>query len=251
MNKIVQGDCLAVLPTLAPVKTIFADPPDNIGLEYSEYKDKLDPQHYYLWLIELVRLSLQRCDIFWLSYNQIHDLPLMSALATFLRTERPTWTFKKIIWMYTFGQYNDNDFGPGYRPIIRLMKYNAVGFPDAVREESERMRLGDARSTGLRVPSDCWEFPRVVGNSRERQPWHPTQHPVVLYERIMRYSGGPFVDLFAGSGTCFRAGALTGIDVTGVEIDTNYCNHLRGLYDLEYATTSPRPSESDEIIRSQ
>ncbi len=99
------------------------------------------------------------------------------------------------------------------------------------------MRIGDARAAGPRCPSDVWEFPRIVGNHPERSKFHPTQHPVVLYDRIMKFScgqsvhGNKFLDMFAGSGTCFRAGYLNPkIDVTGIELDKEYCRELEKLY---------------------
>jgi len=38
---IMHADCLDVLPLLSGVRTIFADPPDNIGLAYNGYDDKM------------------------------------------------------------------------------------------------------------------------------------------------------------------------------------------------------------------
>lgn len=226
MNKLIVGDCLTVLPTLGHYKTILADPPDNIGLVYGQYKDNILPQHYYLFVEAVIREAFYHCDVLWFSYNACHDLKISSIVEAMLRRERGSWEWKKLIWTYTFGQYSSKDFGPCYRPILRLSRAGALFFPDAVREESERMRLGDSRSTGPKVPSDVWEFPRVVGNSVERQAWHPTQFPCALYGRMIRFSGGPVLDLFAGSGTCFRAGRLCGVDVDGIEIDTDYCKQL-------------------------
>jgi DNA modification methylase len=232
--KLIHGDCLAELPKLGPVKCAFFDPPDNISLQYDEYLDKLAPEHYYLWIASLLRVAMRTSDIIWLSYNQCHDLDVCSLVRELLKYERPSWSWKKVIWTFTFGNYNDKDFGPCFRPILRLMKHNAVVFPDAVREESERMRIGDSRSAGPKVPGDVWEYPRVTGNSSERQAFHPTQHPVALYKRIMDFSCGPgdtFVDGFAGSGTCFRAGFLRpDVNVIGIELSDGYCGRLRELY---------------------
>lgn len=92
------------------------------------------------------------------------------------------------------------------------------------------MRINDKRSAGPRVPGDVWDFPRVTGNSKERQSWHPTQHPVALYDRIIKFSCGPgdtFLDLFAGSGTCFRAGLLNpNVNIIGIEISPIYVEAL-------------------------
>ena len=93
------------------------------------------------------------------------------------------------------------------------------------------MRIGDSRAAGPKVPSDVWNFPRVAGTHAERKAWHPTQHPVVIYDRIMKYSCKPgdlFVDYFAGTGTAFRAGLLNPtLRVTGIEQSEFYCDQLR------------------------
>lgn len=228
---LVNGDCLEYLAECERVKCIFADPPDNIGLGYNQYKDKMLPQHYYLWLEKLIGEALYKCEIFWLSYNAIHDLEVTHMVRQLLVRHRASWKYDKIIWHYTFGQYNDHDFGTCYRPMIRLMMSGTTTYPDAVREESERMRLGDNRAAGPRVPGDVWEYPRVTGNSIERQSWHCTQHPVALYDRIIKFSCKPpqtFLDLFAGSGTCFRAGRLNpNVNIVGVEIDGTYCSKIQ------------------------
>lgn len=225
--KLVEGDCEEYLTKMQPVKCIFMDPPDNIGLKYANYNDnRVD---YFSWLARLVSLALSRSKILWLSYHQKHDLDVARILNTYVGSR----ITKKIIWRYTFGQYNDKDFASGYRPIWLIREKNAETFGDRIREESERMRLGDARTVHRegRHPDDVWDFPRVVGNSPGRRSWHPTQHPVILYDRVMKYScgtGDEFVDLFAGSGTCFYAGRLNpDVKITGVEIDSEYCKHLR------------------------
>lgn len=222
MKQLFEGDCLQFLDTIEHVKCIFADPPDNIGLKYDGYIDKRDD--YYAWLTRIIKRSLEKCDIFWLSYHMLHDLEVTSVIKSSIYNAE----YRRIIWRYTFGQYRDGDFASGYRNIVMIKRDGACYYPDAIREPSIRMEIGDKRAAGPRVPDDVWDFPRVVGNSIERCPWHPTQHPVVIYNRIMRYSciaTDTFVDLFAGTGTCFRANG--GCDVVGCEISPKYCERLR------------------------
>jgi len=202
------------------------DPPDNIGLGYHDYKDiRTD---YFPWLAKLISKAINLAPIVWVSYNAIHDINLKK----WLGQSPALWgkEVRTIIWFYTFCQYNDKDLSHGYRPIL-LIKTPWTGYPGRIREESERMRLGDARAAGPKIPSDVWDFPRVVGNSPERKSWHPTQHPVVLYDRIMKYScaeGGHFVDYFGGTGTAFRAQLLNPtLRVTVIEQSKLYCDHIR------------------------
>jgi len=265
---IIHGDCLEFLRKTPPgkVKAMFADVPDNIGFDYGEeniYRDRLDPETYYLWLKLLIIEAVSRCEIFWLSYNQIHDLEICSLVLELIKGRKvegyegkkygaifPTVEVDKFIWNYTFGQYNDSDCTSGYRPILRFRwtgnkprdggkrpgtySDNRLGRlnVDSIREVSGRMLLGDGRAAGPRVPANVWAFPRIVGNSWERVPEIPTQHPIKLMERIILFSTFPgecFVDLFAGSGSSLRANKL-GLGpggeqryVFGVEISKQYC----------------------------
>lgn len=165
----------------------------------------------------------------WVSYYHRYDLDVSNMIVT---KHILTHDWRKIIWRYTFGQYNSKDFTSGYRILLRLCNRDVVIMrPEAILEESERQRIGDKRAVATgKVPDDVWDFPRVVGNSLERCPWHPTQHPVVIYDRIMKFSCTPhgnFLDLFAGTGTCFRAELLNpGVKTIGVEIDNTYCERI-------------------------
>ncbi len=91
------------------------------------------------------------------------------------------------------------------------------------------MLLGDARAAGPRVPDDVWDFPRVTGNSAERCPWHPTQHPLALMERIILLSTKPgdlVLDYFMGTGTTLRSCMKLGRSCATADISLNYCNKV-------------------------
>ena len=91
------------------------------------------------------------------------------------------------------------------------------------------MQIGDVRSAGPRVPDDVWDFPRVVGNAKERRSWHPTQHPLALMERIIKFSTKPgdlVLDYFAGTGTTLRACMKLDRSCVAADIDLNYCNKI-------------------------
>lgn len=214
---LIQGDCLK---NMRKVKCVIADPPDNIGLRYGEYNDKLEIGMYYEWMSRVIKAGIEHSQLFWLSYHSKHDLEI-TRMVGFFAGKR---TVRKIIWRFTFGQYRESDLAYGYRPILRI---GDGWVTDKIREESVRMMVGDKRAAGLRVPDDVWDYPRVVGNSFERVKWHPTQHPVKLYQRMIGMSvAAPtdyVLDMFAGSGTCFRTGYQNTI---GIEIDSGYCEKL-------------------------
>jgi DNA modification methylase len=224
MNKLIHGKCE---DWNEKADCIFLDPYDNIGYKYHDFVDKRDD--YIPWLCKLITKACDLSPIVWVSYNAIHDLPLKAWANDYARWHKDR-EIRTIIWFYTFCQYRKDDLSNGYRPIL-LIKRQGSGFPDNIREESERMRIGDERAAGPKIPSDVWNFPRVAGTHSERKHWHPTQHPVILYDRIMKYScpeGGSFVDYFAGTGTCFRAGLLNpSLNITGIEQSKFYCEQLR------------------------
>jgi len=225
---VMHADCLDVLPLLSGVRTIFADPPDNIGLAYNGYDDKMSPACYYGWLERVVLAALARCEVFWLSYYWKHDLEIKYFVRQILKYRHPAFDSRTFLWRYTFGQHREKDCGSGFRFLLRLSRVPM----DVVRVESERQRLGDARANPLgRVPDDAWDdavwsVPRVVGNSAERCRWHPTQHPIGLLDRVLRMSGGPVVDLFAGTGSMLKAAGGLGIEALGIEIDRYYVERV-------------------------
>jgi len=237
--ELVQGDSLEWLRTCGQVRAMFADPPDNIGLEYDGYSDDMRPADYYRWLEVLLLRALAKCEVLWLSYHWSHDLEVKHLVREVLRTRHPRHSWREFLWTFTFSQYAERDCAVSHRPILRLARPGWEPSVDAIREESERMRLGDPRAAGPRVPSNLWEFPRVVGNSRERRPHHPTQHPEALVERmvLMSCSGEErWVDLFAGSGTSLRVCKRTGTPCTAIELSEVYCRHLREEHKLEVRT---------------
>lgn len=209
---------------------VFADPPDNLGLEYGEYMDKLSKEAYYSMLYCTLVGALQIGATFWLSYYWEHDLEIKAMVRNYLKFQRPTLKAKTFIWRYTFGQHNKHDFGSGYRYLLRITSPLSVMNPQDVRVESERQRMGDSRANpDGRVPDDVWDFSRVVGNATERRPWHPTQHPEALICRIIRMhsnEGDTVVDLFGGTGTMIRAAKQSNRRAIVSEIDSGYAKKI-------------------------
>lgn len=227
------GDCLEIYPTLPKAKMVFADPPDNLGMKYDAYKDKMTEGHYRLWLQQMIAMvldSVSSPDIFWLSYFHKYQ-------PTVIEMRRIGFGWKQFIWYFTFGQHRDTDCGNNYRPIMRWMKNDAVIYPDAIRVPSARQLLyNDKRANPKgRVPGDVWEFPRVCGTFHERRKWHPTQHPEALMERIIKMScvpGDLVIDLFAGTGTTLRVCRRLGIDCIGIELSKAYCEQIEQEKDI-------------------
>ena len=218
---------------------IFMDPPDNIGLDYGEgINDKR--RQYYSWLWGIIFEALSMSKVVWISYYHKHDLEIKKMVARLLKQYKPSWEARTFIWRFTFGQYRETDCGSGYRPILRLSSPGVNWNCNGIRVMSKRMEIGDKRAAGLRVPDDVWEFPRIVGNSKERRSWCPTQHPEALLIRIVRISLGimpnvtsnKVLELFTGAGTMIRVVKRLNkinfdIDLDTVELSSEYCKKLR------------------------
>jgi len=236
MPRLIEGDVLEVLPSLPDFACCFMDPPDAIGLNHNGYKDR--PRDGYLgWLAHVLESTIPLCGVTWLRYNAIWDLAVKHWAYHYV-ADRSDLEIKPFVWTFTFGQNRNSDCGPGHRPILRFRKKGAPLYPDQIKVPSWRELHGDKRAAeGGRVPLDAWtEFPRVVGNARERRPWHPTQHPEALVERAIKLSsreGDDVLDLFSGTGTVIRVCKRINRNTTSVELNPAYCMELVKEHGLE------------------
>jgi DNA modification methylase len=245
---IYNGSCLNLLLAINnPIQLIIADPPDNLGLDYGAgFVDKMPDAQYYQFLREVMLLGVRTSTHFWLSYYWRHDLEVSKTALELVQGAIPKLDWKKYIWRYTFGQHRESDCGSGFRYLLRLSKPGKDGkpvslFTSEVRQPSKRQTIyNDSRANSAgRVPDDVWDFPRVTGNSKERRAWHPTQHPVGVYARIMRLCSRPgdtVVDCFGGTGTLFRANSGYGEEQKRKclisEINTSYCTEISKEHNL-------------------
>ena len=224
VNEIICGDCLEVMPKLPKAKMIFADPPDNLGLKYDNYKDKIPYADYAEKLYSWLNIAGNCSSIVWFSIYHKY-------LPGILFHAKGCGDVRLFIWRFTFGQHNHKDCGNGYRPILRIMRSGAKLYPDAIRVPSARQTLyNDKRADPRgRVPDDVWEFSRVCGTFKEKRKWHPNQHPEALIERIVKFScvpGDLVIDMFAGTGTVNRVCKRLGISCIGIEISKFYCEKI-------------------------
>jgi len=235
MNRLINGSHFDVLPALGRFKCLVADPPDNIGLGYDTFKDRMSDDSYRRFLFTSLRLFVEHADIAWVSYNAKWTF-MMGSLVGDLLLDFPDYEAKPFIQSFTFGQNNKRDCGNGHRPIVRLKHKTAKLYPDAIKVPSWRELNGDKRAKpGGRVPLDVWtEFPRITGNCKERRAWHPTQLREDMIRRMVNFStlpSEPVADIFSGTGTVLRA--VTDRPITSVELDSGYCAQIAKEHDLK------------------
>ncbi len=228
------------------VTCTIMDPPDATGQSLNGYIE-YSPKGYVAWLGNIIQQVIRQSDTTWISYNAKWDCPLKaylwSQLARPVRGYHPTFLngleLRTFIWSYTFGQNQRTDCGPGYRPILRIKGQDALVYPDQIKVPSWRQKHGDKRAAkGGKVPLDFWDdFPRVVGNSKERRKWHPTQHPEGLIERMVLLStksGDTVLDLFSGTGTVLRVCKRLGRSSISVEANPYFCKKIAEENGINY-----------------
>jgi len=229
MIRLHNDDFANALRYLPPSRMIFADPPDNIGLKYTGYKDKVTPGDYQDFITKLLYMSVNATQVIWLSINARHTFMVGGVIHSLLERNED-WEAKPCVQTFTFGQHNSRDLGNNHRPLIRLKRRDVVLYPNAVRVPSWRQLNGDKRADPRgRVPGDVFDFPRVTGNSKQRRKFSPTQLHEGLYERCIRLCckpGDTVVDLFAGSGTLGRVAPRCGVNGIMVELSTDVCKNI-------------------------
>lgn len=226
--QVIQGNCLEILPNLPKAKCLFADPPDNLGLSYDSYKDKISKEEYKKFLLDCFNLFLTKADIVWISFYY----RWLGVMGQIVEENLPDdWNFKPAVQIFTFGNYNSHDLTNCYRPIWRFNHKNAIIYPENVMVESARQKLGDKRASPTgRVISDVFDVPRVVGNSKERRKWTPTQLGEKLVEQCILFStkeGDSVIESFGGSGVCMRVCKRIDRKCTTIELSANYCKEIK------------------------
>lgn len=242
--RLIVGDALFALAELhkgsIEADMIFGDPKYNIGIDYgSDIDDALSETEYCEWTghwIEAARHCLKEGGAFWGLINE----PNADMFGLWL-TECVGPRVNRVIWRETFGQYKDTHFASGHRhlfyhikctdmygmaiPRANFHRAKRTWNPDPIRVESQRMRAGDKRAAGPRVPDDVWEISRVQGNDGERQGWAPTQLRLWPVECAILCSTNPgdlVIDPYLGSGTTALAALAHGRSFIGIDINPDY-----------------------------
>ena len=194
----------------------IADPPYNCGLKYDDdpTSDKMGYREYenftYAWLTT-TRNTLTSNGSLWVVIDEQNLGMMLKMVAdTGFKLRR------HCIWHYTFGQNQRNNFTPAFTNLLYCVldpKHFIFNSNDPkLRVKSWRQKNRDPRANpDGRLPDNVWPIPRIVGNSKERCPWMPTQLPIQLVSRMVRAcstAGATVFDPFGGSGTTAVAANL-------------------------------------------
>lgn len=249
MYQLYHGDCLKIIPGMAYVECIFADPPDNIGLKYKKGNDNLCTGDYLHLMEEWLYCFVEQANTTWFSFNTKWTVE-MGVIAERVMNCWPGLRCKPCVQTFTFGQHNQKDFGNNHRPLWRFSYPDSPIYPDQIRVQSRRQKMGDKRADPRgRVPGDVaefelflegegsvFDFTRVVGNSKQRRSWHPTQLNEGLVERCIKSctkEGDVVLDPFAGTGTTLRVCKNINRSCITMDLELFYCQQIADEHTLE------------------
>jgi site-specific DNA-methyltransferase (adenine-specific) len=239
MHQLINANCLDYLKTVGDRQwdTIFCDPPDGVNLKYATFSDAIEDADYVHLMRQWLNIFVLHAKTVWLSYNAKWTFQIGSVITDLIGLRAGELEVKSCVQVFTFGQHNQNDLGNNFRPLLRLRWRDAPFYPDNIRIPSWRQANGDKRADPRgRVPGDVFYFTRVVGNSKQRRPWCPTQLNEGLVERCLKMTtpdNGTVLDPFCGTGTTLRVCKRLGYSCTLVEIETLYCDEIAKEHKIE------------------
>lgn len=233
---IYMGDCLDALRTIkdGSVDLIFADPPYNLGKQFSDFQDSWPSDNAYAeWCYQWLELCLQKLSPAGSMYVMT-STQAMPQLDIWLR-ERIS-ILSRIVWHYdSSGVQAKKYYGSLYEPILFCVKdpnrytFNASAIEIEAKTGAVRKLIDYRKATPTpykttKLPGNAWYFPRVRYRMAEYEE-HPSQKPEALLERIIKASsnaGDSVLDPFAGTfTTCAVAQRLERKSI-GIESQLEY-----------------------------
>jgi site-specific DNA-methyltransferase (adenine-specific) len=241
--RLIQGDCLAVLPDLpdASFDVIVTSPPYNLSLAYRRYEDRLAEADYLDWMVQVcqaLRRVLKPDGSFFLNISGSASQPwlpfeLIVRLRPFFALQNHiTWIKSIAIGDDSVGHYkpingprflhhnHEHIFHLTHEGQVRLDRLS-VGVP--FKDKSNIARRGHA--SDLRCRGNTWFIPYNTVQSKAGKHHHPGTFPLDLPRWCIRLHGAAtpaVLDPFAGAGTSLLAAALEGGHGTGIELDPEY-----------------------------
>ena len=235
-HKIFWGDATEVLKNIEDesISLIFADPPYNIGKNFSGFLDKWpSDQEYARWCekwLELCIRKLQRTGTLYV----MTSTQAMPYLDIYLRGK--ICVLSRIIWSYdSSGVQAKKYFGSLYEPILLCVKnknnytFNADDVLVEAKTGAKRNLIDYRKSIPTpyntqKVPGNVWNLPRVRYRMAEYEE-HPSQKPEALLERIIKASsckGDVVMDPFSGTFTTSAVAKRLQRRTIGIELQEEY-----------------------------
>jgi site-specific DNA-methyltransferase (adenine-specific) len=202
--RLIQGDCLDILPTLGKVDAVVTDPP--FGISDSPIKGQ-----------GMTGKRLGKEAIWFKPSDWDKSLdPLFGKVCD---------ASSLVVW---FGQWRKREEVAGFmkwplRSEIVWAKDCHVGPPSPVAARDERIWIFSENGvTPATFETSVWDHPIIPTWSYKH---HKNEKPVSLMERLIKWTGSETIlDPFMGSGTTGVACVNLGRSFIGIEIDEGYFN---------------------------
>lgn len=216
--RLIQGDCLEVMPLLGKVDAVVTDPPYGIGIDgqkESRKGRKSDRKGYEF-------KGWDQCTPAKEIFDEIFNV-----------------SSSQIIWGGNYFQDKIQRVGRGW--LVWDKGQHGLTMSD-----------GELAYCSLDMPMRLFEKNRAA--IKTDGPVHPTQKPVALMEWCLGFlpDAQTILDPFMGSGTTLVACAKLGRAGIGIELDPEYfqiaCERVQKAYDqpdLFVAPPAPQPKQED------
>jgi len=230
------GDILEVARsiTAGSVDLVFADPPFNLGKEYSHTDDDLGRNEYIEW----TRSWLRACANLLKNTGSVYVMTIQKDIWIYQQLlEEMGFLFRNIIAWKNSSMPIKNRYCINYQPIIYFTKTDEYTFNCKAESHISNAALPWGRKNKGNLMIDQWnDIPYVSGGcmaakeaifeSGTKKKAHPCQMPVRLAERVVKFSSNPgdlVLDPFVGSGTTAEACLRLGRRFIGVDVSPEYC----------------------------
>jgi hypothetical protein len=232
----------------------FCDPPFGIGEPYDGFDDNAEPAEHVAqtWGLQHCCAAAVASIGFGLIAWHVPEAMLFPVLDSARAHSLELW--RQVVRTFGFGVFIKSRWINGHE---NLLMFNPRGWtpiwnPEAVLEQSERLKTGDKRTTtsqwkGWRPPSTVWPFARIQGNNGERWKKHPNQLPLAYLARLVlahTNEGDLVFDACAGSGSLWLVCNAAGRQYVGAEIShQNFVSACSRVYDSKQQALAERAVE--------
>jgi site-specific DNA-methyltransferase (adenine-specific) len=261
---IVEGDCLAVMRTMATysIKCAVFSPPYNLNKRYSVHNDKMPQTEYLLWQREVAKelLRVLRADghlflnIGWDSKHPWQSVDVAQEYRRFFVLQNHNAWIKSIALDgstlpkslreamherqvgHFVSLHSDRYFNPVWEDVWHFTPagcssvttdVEGLGVPYVWADQPERV--------GHNKPRHCrgnaWHIPYRTTQSKADKDGHPSIYPVELARMCLLSAGMKpgevALDPFMGTGATLLAASELGVEAIGIEIDPAYCAAAR------------------------
>lgn len=219
--RLIQGDCLEVMPLLDPTDAVVTDPPYGMEFQSGHRLEKhrpIDGDCSADLLQFACGIKARHSAYVWMRWDNLQTVLKPKSLITWVK----------------------NNWSMG-----------DLGHEHARQTEVAAFYPGPDHFFPNGRPQD------VVRAARSDNAFHPTQKPVGLMEAVVRWTSGIVLDPFMGSGTTLVACAKLGRKGIGIELDPDYFDiaveRVRKAYEQPdmFVPAPSKPVESQDDMFSE